>query len=548
MRKNKFKLTAVMLGLLIPCADIMPLFAMNNNYNLRVDEFQSKLEFSDNLYYPQSVFQILLSSEKNVYEYTKTKDISYLKKSIDSFCSITTHIASEYDDKLYSDENLNKVHDMIRDEIYKMSNVDEQCDMVIYYAEKLFLGWRKNKELTTFRDGFFRVKFIRINTNAKAKARLDYLDEVAYYFSKYTDLDSDSDIIPDLDNYPPKDSVGNNGDTVLDTDNSGNNDNNNLPEVIPDNNDMNIVDTPITTDVESSFTEYIAKNNICYEVITNYKNGEVVSTKEVQVPISDFVKCDIYTYVHTTEDDLDIFIDDEYINSNQNEDSEQTIHYTVNKNLKNPRYFNTGIRADASNASVTYNQLKDALYQLCIKAEGFSVTGNNKFLSIIDGRPVVLSKSVETYSKGAVERLLDSYTNVGLKILKPAESNSNSLENYLSNAQIKEFSFNGVVTKLDKPFLLSGKQVYAPTEELMSKLDIKSSLSGDTITLTKDSTVVKVKVNSKSYYVNNTENVLSTSPMMHNSVIYSPIDSILREFGYELIWDVESTNLIIDKI
>lgn len=501
--------------------------------------YKSELINDGNLAYSDKVFNLLYSSEEKFNEYLEVKDVSLLKKSIDIFCSTTVLLAPENDIELYEDPNFSSLFYKIRDEIYKIPDYDMQSNLITYYGEKIFIGWRKNKDITLFRDVFLKVELVEYNKdkNQKSQPRLDYLKELCLYFMINPDLDSNSDKIPNGNNYPP-----NNNQSP-----PGNNNNGTLPdsgdknETLPGNQEDNI-DSSTSNE---RFEEYIKKNNSCIKKVTFYKNGKATSTKEYPVSKTDYVKCGIYNYVHSNKKKPSTIIDRDYINSNQNEESEFTIHFTINKSHKYPYYYNTGIRTSPLDNSVTYNQLKDALYQLSIKSEGFSVTDNDKSLVIIEGKPIVLKKSKEIYSKLEVERLLHSFINAELKILKPKDNGPGTLNNYLSNKKIDKFLFKGETINLTSPFILVEEQLYGPIQEIATHLGVKTVLKDNSLTIFNDKTKITLNVNSKSYDVDKKEMIFMSSPIIHNSTIYSIVDVIISELGYEISWDDELGELSI---
>lgn len=560
MEKSNKLLKVLLVGLILQQTSTTSIYAITNTSVQNTKTTSNKqVEDDGNLIYSNEVFNLLLKSESLLKEYREKKDITILKKSIDTFCSTTTLLFFDEEtdsSKLYNDQNFRLLFYDIRDEVYSISNQNTQASVITYYGEKVFIGWRKNKSVTIFKDLFLKIGLVDYNKdkNSASQDRLDYLKELTIYFGQNIDLDSDSDLIPNKDNYPPKDdfikppSNSNNGGSGNGSNNDNNDDITNKPSDTP-NSDNSTSDSDSDTYInESFFTEYINRNNSCYAQTTIYRDGVPISATETLLDKSDFVKCGIYNYVHSNNITTnDVLIDNNYINTNQNEDSEYTIHFTINKTSKNPRYYNTGIKADSSNLSVTYNQLKDALYQLSIKKEGFSITSNNKFLCIVDGQPIVIKKSVETYSKVNVEQLLNSFTNLEFKIMKPVESSPNSLGNYLENEKIKSFIFNGKTINLNNAFILIDQQLYAPINEIAKLLGLSTSVDDKNLTISNKTINLKLSANSKSYYIGRNEKVFTSSPILQNSQIYASLETVLSEFGYDVIWDSESEELTIYK-
>lgn len=541
MKYNNIKPKILVLSLIFSQFNTITTIGTSVYAQEKLDSFESSLYYDEEFPYDEASFNLLVQSEKFLYEYCKSLDVSYLYKSIDNFCEIIQYIPNDKDGLLYDDYNLQKLFLGIRTQIYKIEDSNKQSVCITYFGEKLFLGWRKNKDLLVFRDNYLRLGLVYFNNNSKSQDRLNYLLSLSIYFSGNHDLDNDSnsDIIPNIE-------IPSSPDIVL-PDIEEDKPNPAPIEPMPDvdNSNNNVV---VELENTSFYTEYVKKGNLCYEKTTSYKDGVAISEKESLVQIEDYVKCGIYTYVHLNNSDKEVDIDRDYIYNNQNKDSEYTIHFTVNKSAKNPKYYNTGIRAESSIGSVTYNQLKDTLYQMAIKAEGFSVLDNDKFLCIVEGKPIVLKKNINTYAKSTVEQLLNEFVNVGLAIFKPNESNANSLKDYVLDKDIKTIKLDGNDEGLKNPLMIIDNQLYAPVEDIMDLLGAKTVVNGKELKITKGKTIITLSVNSKSYYVNGRERMLISSPILQDSIIYSQIDSILSDMGYELIWDSVSSELSINKL
>lgn len=497
--------------------------------------------------YSDNVFELLKLSKNLINEYSQSKDLHTLKSAIVIFCSTNELLDIDLETLplLREDKNFKNIFNEIRDKIYEIEDNKTQSEMLIFYGEKIFIGWRRNKMVSLFNEDFLLLGLYEYNKdkNEDAQDRLEYLCKLFYYFSSNPDLDPFSDLIPDKNNYPPKD----------DEDvNDGNDNTTPIPptENIPDNEDETEEDYGVTVEDNGFFTEYIkTKDNRCKKKTTYYKNGKVSSTKEEFVPKDDYVKCGIYNYVHSTINykKPTTTIDSEYINSNQNEESNYTIHYTVNKLSKNPYYFNTGIRTTVNKVS-SYNQLKDALYQLSIKEEGFFISDNDKSLTIIEGKPIVLKKSKDEYTHLEVERLLNSFNKCGFKIMNPSDNLAGSLHNYLSNKTIDTLTIDDKSVKLSAPFILIENQLYGPIQEIATLIGAKTSLKNNELTITLDSNVIKLKLNSKSYKFNKSEYSFESSPITHDSSIYCEINTIISKLGYDLSWDSETEKLTITTV
>lgn len=542
MSSKKLILLSVGAGLFFSNSNVVSLFANNleeTNFYSTTNDF-NKYSFELDIY-PELISLKINHCLELLDKYEKTYDKSFLYDCIFIFSSIPEDLIESYNFEFKNGDVFDFIFFNIRDHIYDNENIgNEQSDLIINLAENIFNGWKKNKLITVYKDKYLIKELIDYNKDKvyNVNSKLEFIKHLVNH--PEDDNFGGSIIYPEdnIPGYTPpiipppviKDEVENNNN------NNGNNSNNN----------SNSSSNNLSNQSNGYFTEYIKRGNSCIKVRKLYKNGDIVSSKESNASKKEYVKCGIYDYVHTNSSNKDYpTVDRDYILSDQNLESKYTIHYTVNKASNRPYYFNSGIRTSPLNNSVTYNQLKDALYQLTIKSEGFSVVDNNKFLSIIDGKPVVLNKSKEDYSKLEVERLLNSFINVGFKILTPTDNDSGSLQSYLTNKKIDSFLFNGEVVKLSSPFILTENQLHGPIEEIAKHLGAKTTLSNNELIISKESTTIKLKVASKTYSINNEATSFISSPTLYNSSIYSEIDKIVAELGYELIWDEEFGELSI---
>lgn len=505
-----------------------------NNEDLQLNNiYSNKTRTNDNSNtntYPDNILSVLSQCNTLIEVYTNLNEVESLYEAISLFSSIPLYLEGDLSFKFEDGDIFDYTFYSIRDIIYNLSNEgDLKHNTIIYFAEALLNGWTENKKITLFKDKYLISEIIDYNNNKITSAQ-PYLENIKYLAnnpdkieedtsSEDVDEDFESTIIP-----PPN----------FDDDNNSNDTNNNQ------NNNQN-------NSQHGYFEEFIKKNNKCVKVTTYYRKGVPVSSRESSIPKSDYIKCGIYDYVHYSPIKNNTVIDKDYLYNDQNPLSEYTIYYTLDKTKKEPYYFNTGIYTSASDNSATYNQVKDALYQLSIKAEGFSITDTDKALTILEGKPIVLKKSKDHYSKTEIERLLNSFTNVGLKVLKTSEKDSYSLENYLTNNKIDSIIFNDNEIKLSSEFILKDEELFGPVQEIVSHLGGKTSLNKDTLTISKDDIKITIDTNSSSYILNNEKKNFRHKPIIHNSSIYCEINTIISELGYDLVWDYEAGELYVNN-
>lgn len=525
----------------------MPIFAstrntLNNTDNYTISEKKVSFDLSQ---YPENIQEAINMCLTLLEKYGKTKNEEYLHESFLYFSAITAYIKDT--PIVFKDGD---VFDYIfytsRNYIYNISDLDLQHASLTYFAENIFIGWRKNKNITVFKNKYLIKELVEYNNgkNYLSQNRLNYLKFLCEYLEKNPDSeDADLNKIPSIEQNPIPD---NNTPLVPPSNNTGNSTDNSPEHIGGGWDDVEVDDNIVSNDTEGYFIEYVKEGNECVKVKTYYKNGQAVSSEKFSISKLEYVKCGIYDYINDgVFNDTTIEIDKDYIQNDQNLISDYTIHYTINKNSKKPYYFDTGIRATFESNTITYNQLKDALYQLAIKSDGFFIKDNNKSLVILEGKPLVITKEKETYSKDNAEMLLNSFLTVGLKIMEFNNSKPDTLESYLSNKRIDTIKLNGKQEKLNAPFILVENQLFGPIQDIVRLLGAETKLSDNKLTIIKDSTTIELDFNSKSYFVNRQEKLFASKPKITNSSVYSEIDAVISILGYELIWDSEAEQVII---
>lgn len=548
-RNCKINLISMSLASLILTTNITPVLALNidktENQNI------SKISFNEGKYSLEVVTELKIAISK-LELYEKEKDIKYLRESIDVFSNIPVYMTKSDSDNASSGEGFDDIFFKIRDYIYALDD-NIQHTNIIYFGEKIFLGWRLNKSVTTYSQKYLNRELVEYNKgrNSKAQPRLDYLKDLCEYFKINPDLNFDSGIVPDINidkpskpNKPtrPNKPVGN-------PTNPDYNFKPNAPKPTNPSEGGNTPDKNFSPFYNGNFIDYKKKENKCYRVSVSYKEGKEVSRRETLVPKSDYVKCGIYDYVHSNikRPMGNTLIDKDYIEDDQNLDSKYSIYYTVNKNSSNPYYYDTGIKTSAKDNTVSYNQLKDALYQLSIKADGYAVIDNEKSLIVIEGKPVVVKKEKDSYSKNEVERLLNSFSKAGLKIMESSAEKQYSLENSLISGEVKTVKIDGEKFDLSSPALLMNNTVMIPIEDLALNLGGELTKEGEyTVIKIKDS-IIKVKSGSLKYIDSDTERKFKTAPLIKDSYMYVELTPIATIIGYEVGWDSDLGEMIFNK-
>ena len=112
---------------------------------------------------------------------------------------------------------------------------------------------------------------------------------------------------------------------------------------------------------------------------------------------------------------------------NQNKESEYFLYYTINANSKKPYYYNSGIRADKNNKTLSFNQLRDGIYQMMSQVNAFAIDDNSKSLYILNGKPIVIRKGgSDTYTESDINNMLKNYPMFKVKIQRESTDDKGS--------------------------------------------------------------------------------------------------------------------------
>lgn len=363
----------------------------------------------------EAINKLLSNIEYNLNEYNLSNNLAYLEKSMELFGEIAI-VSTEDDLKYFEGETIvYNFFDSIRSSIYSINDKDVSGKYLVKFAREILFGWRKNKISEIYPENYLVIGLVEYNEDKIEDVQpiLNDLKISYHYMVNNEEENTDSEDLPGFEEKPDYEikplPPGYGGE--------GNNSSNNSSssESKDDIDGENFNSVALGDNINSS-SYYKKKGNTCILVETKYKEGIIFEQGEKSVPKEDYVYCGIYDYVFdgvesAINNNTTVIIDEDYLLNTQNEDSDRFIFYTVTKNEAIPYYYNSGIRVN-SDGVVSYNQLKDALYQIAIKIDGFSTDSNYKSLFIADGIPIVLTSEKNIYLKQEVESLLDSFKRV----------------------------------------------------------------------------------------------------------------------------------------
>lgn len=506
--------------------------------------------------------ELLTQIENDINLYKQHNDILYLNNAVSLFGKIPKLSKSLSNDIVKESKKLDELFYSIRLYCYNLDSISERESSVKMLAEGIFLGWKYDKTLTYYKDTFLIEGLIKYNLGRipNIQSRLDYLEFVTNYYIENGDPYPEHDTIPEIsmpEETPPivdddidygeeEEGEHNNGSNSEDNNQSNPDNNQDKPNNDTNNSKDDIYDTVI---------KFKKSGNDCYKVEETYKNGKIVDSKKVLANKSDYSQCSIYDYINFGSNIVkpSVEIDKDYLYNNQNEDSEYFAYYTVTKNDKTPYYFNTGLRANSIDESLSYNQLSDTLYQLTIKIGAFNVKSNSKSLFVIDGKPIVLNKNTNpNYTKEYVENMLNEYPKLGIKIMKNSEYRS-SVEEYHSENTNRRYLNNIIIDEVEVSedniaWINSNDIINISTQVIAELLGASTQATEDSLIITKGNVEIIIYNNKKEYYINGESSSFLEKAYKDNNMHISELADIPEKLGYSVDIDLDRNELIFKKI
>lgn len=291
--------------------------------------------------------------------------------------------------------------------------------------------------------------------------------------------------------------------------------------------------------------EYIAKGNSCYKVTTKYDfAGNELSKNEALLPSSEKGFCNIYDYevidgdIWNENNNGDIALDVwESLGLNElNKLSNYSIHFSINKNNEKPYYYDSGIRL-STDMTATYSQIRDVLNQIALKTNGYVIEDTGKLLFIAEGKPLVVKDKKAEYSKSEIEALLNSFTEIGMKVDVVKQLSSDSIEDQADKGELREIAFGDETITLTKDPIVEGSILQLPIEEVATKLGLTVEQKDNKLLVTNDTLKFEYEIGTKNVSINGTTKILSTSSQSKDNVIYGEMNLLIKELGYTLKFD-----------
>ena len=158
---------------------------------------------------------------------------------------------------------------------------------------------------------------------------------------------------------------------------------------------------------------------------------------------------------------------------------------------------------------------------------------------------MVLKDKKSEYTEKEVLELLNLFENIGLKIDERKTNETESLLEQSNKGELSKVIIDGKEVSLSQPAVLQDGVLQLPIVEIAKALSIDVKASDNTITLTKDDVAILYEVGTKNIKINDNKKILSSSTQSKNGLVYGEMSLVLKELGYELVYDSLTGNIEI---
>lgn len=274
------------------------------------------------------------------------------------------------------------------------------------------------------------------------------------------------------------------------------------PGFDPDGYQPPSVPTPVPDNFQEGFTiiNYTWENGTCYKNSTEYaqdgtflKNIKDVaddSEKEfcsVEIPASnakdiygDGWEQDLIDNVGASPDSS-LGADSELKNEKKAELNTNTIQYTFEKGIDSPYYYDTGIHVSKEN-TLTYQQSRDALYQIAVQAKGKFVEDKDRALALFDGLIILVEDDGKPIPVGEFTALFTE-TSIGVKAQSTRAGSTNALVDLIEIKKVSLVNVNDKKVVLEATPIVDNGHVLFPIDALVKSLNGSSSYTKDSMTV-----------------------------------------------------------------
>lgn len=311
---------------------------------------------------------------------------------------------------------------------------------------------------------------------------------------------------------------------------------------------------------------YSYENGACYKTTMEYdskgnlvkrvKNKASESEKafcNVEIPrkgIADYYESSSWTRNYVSQLDGSAERQDTLANYNKQKEADlshlstDTIQYTFEKDSDSPYYYDTGIYV-SKDGTISYQQARDALFQISVQAQGKFVEDVDKALALLDGLIILVEDNNKPIPVEEFIALFDE-TSIGVKAQGTRSGDKYELPDLIEVKEVSSVIVNGKKVDLEATPIIDNSYVLFPIDSIAKSLGAKVlntdnsttvEYKGDRITFTDSESTVKVNETVKPLNVPTRQN--------KDGIRMVDVDALLNFFGLTLEVESESDQIII---
>jgi hypothetical protein len=390
---------------------------------------------------------------------------------------------------------------------YSTSNKSDKAEFAdTLYVLFSFIDDGKDKDdlLYHFTDVSIKQTWITMNRNDLeiAKMVLNMLPEGAKKEQFKTEFDKLNKAVYAHNGNPDSGYVDWNNDPNIDYGEPPTQDNSDgdwKPGVDPDKWSEPTYPTPNPFEEGYSVFNYSIENGTCYKTSTEYDNNGNFKKRVKSVASADEkVFCVVEIPSPQAKDyyekgwDKDMLANlngspDGSLNPNDSANAQatalktNTIQYTFEKGSDSPYYYDTGIHVSKDN-KLTYQQERDALYQIAVQAKGKFVEDKDRALALLDGQIILVEDKGKAIPFQDFISLFKD-TSIGVKAQGTRSGDTYALVDLIEVKEVSTVMVNGKEVNLEtSPIVDDGKALF-PIDKVVKSLDGKVSSTDDSTTV-----------------------------------------------------------------
>lgn len=297
---------------------------------------------------------------------------------------------------------------------------------------------------------------------------------------------------------------------------------------------------------QSGFTDesYTVEGEKCYKRKISYdEDGNVISDDKTYIS-DDISNCGgvNYNYYYSSIGNEDYDLLNDFYEEKEKEETESnfTLQYTLTKDSDYPIYFDTGIRVSLQN-TLTYKNVKDAMYQAVRKSGGQFIEDENKFMGKIGDDLFIFKDPGTEISISEFEALFDKYKKLEVKSLTTKIGQKCTLNDYLEIKRISSINFNDEKIDLKTKPIISDNITLFSLSEIAELLGGTSEVNENSIKLIINNNTFVFNVGSDIVKINGNDITLNTKVKLNSDKeIMGEIQPILDKVNYDMLWDNDS--------